>query len=1050
MDVDIRMLGTFSVVTERAPVPAQAWSRRSSASLVKLLALSEGRRLHREQVLDALWPDLPPDVAAPRLHKAAHYARRALGAGPAGVQLRQDVVELLPSARVRVDALDFRRQAAAAVQAGSPELAAAALGVYDGPLLPDDLYEPWTHDEREALTLLHHDLLRVAGRWEELLASDPTDEAAHVALAREHAARGDVHRAQRQLERLDQALRRELGTGPGEAARRLRAELARSGPAAAVTRTPAAPEAQRLVGRRDLGDLVRDRLEQATGTGHGSTLLLTGPAGVGKSAVLDLAVALARRRGWRVARGGASAIEGSWPYAPVLEALSDLCRHHSALLDGLDDAYRRELERARSGEPVPWSGENAHQRLFVAAAELFRLAAAGHGLLLVVDDVHEADEASMRLLHYLARCAVGEPAVLLLAARPDPRPALEEMEQSLTARGIGAVVPVRPLDHDATLRLVTLHHPQLEREIVEEVWHLSDGVPFRALEAARRAESGADDLSVSGLAPQALSVFRRVALLGSAFTTDELLAVSGLDEEASYAALEGGLAAAVVEPAESGYRFRHPLVRETLLAGFPAAERSRAGREVAEQLARLGAPPGRVAHLFVATGRPVPALPYAVPAIETAGAVGAYRDGLDLLDAVVDHASGETRAHLLARRGDLLMALADSRAVDAYRAALPVTRGTEHRLVRARLARAASFRGDHEIAAAALSGLELEGDAADAPILLARGHHAFFTNDVDGAWAAAEAARSRLRPDDPWQIPDLVGLQGLIAHQRGEWFERFRRELRLTRGDPAMATAVFDAHLCVAEYLLYGPVPYDEVIELSDDLRRRAQHHGALRGVAFATSLIGEAALLKGDLDTATCELEDAVALHRDVDAPAGEAHSLQRLAEVRLARGDRAGAVELLHRALPLARWTVNSLHLLQRIYGTMALAAEDPVEAVSVVEQGEAAMGETDRCTFCDVMFAVPAAIVHADVGNLEDAERYLATAEEAVARWEGTAWAAAVAEVRAHLAQARGDVSGAREWMASAADLFRVAGQPLDAQRCAQWVPRETVVAAGLGVR
>ena len=133
---------------------------------------------------------------------------------------------------------------------------------------------------------------------------------------------------------------------------------------------------------------------------------------------------------------------------------------------------------------------------------------------------------------------------------------------------------------------------------------------------------------------------------------------------------------------------------------------------------------------------------------------------------------------------------------------------------------------------------------------------------------------------------DLVGLQGLIAHQRGEWYERFLRELRRTQDNPELAAAVFDAHLCVAEYLLYGPTPYDEVIELAGGLRRRAQQHGALRGVAFATALIGEAALLKGDLDLAERELREAVDLHRDVDASAGEAHCLQRLAEVRLARG--------------------------------------------------------------------------------------------------------------------------------------------------------------------
>ena len=81
-----------------------------------------------------------------------------------------------------------------------------------------------------------------------------------------------------------------------------------------------------------------------------------------------------------------------------------------------------------------------------------------------------------------------------------------------------------------------------------------------------------------------------------------------------------------------------------------------------------------------------------------------------------------------------------------------------------------------------------------------------------------------------------------------------------------------------------------------------------------------------GDLDRAERELLEAVDLHRDIDAPAGEAHSLQRLAEVRLAQGDRAEARRLLQRALPLARWSVIAMHLLQRIYGTMIIAAADP----------------------------------------------------------------------------------------------------------------------------
>ena len=79
MDVEIRMLGDFSVTVERVSIPASSWTRRGPASLVMLLALADGRTMHREQVIDALWPTIPPDAALPRLHKAAHYARRALG-----------------------------------------------------------------------------------------------------------------------------------------------------------------------------------------------------------------------------------------------------------------------------------------------------------------------------------------------------------------------------------------------------------------------------------------------------------------------------------------------------------------------------------------------------------------------------------------------------------------------------------------------------------------------------------------------------------------------------------------------------------------------------------------------------------------------------------------------------------------------------------------------------------------------------------------------------------------------------------------------------------
>jgi tetratricopeptide (TPR) repeat protein len=260
-----------------------------------------------------------------------------------------------------------------------------------------------------------------------------------------------------------------------------------------------------------------------------------------------------------------------------------------------------------------------------------------------------------------------------------------------------------------------------------------------------------------------------------------------------------------------------------------------------------------------------------------------------------------------------------------------------------------------------------------------------------------------------------------------------RGELRRTRDVPEVANAVFDGYLCPAEYLLYGPTPYDDVIETARGLRATALRSGALRAVAFASALIGEAALLKGDLELAADELQESVDLHHVIGSSAGESHSLQRLAEVRLAAGDREGATALLEQALPLARWSIIANHLLQRIYGTMIEAAPDPFVARATVDRAESTLGLEDRCIFCSVMLSVPAVGACADVGDFDHAHRHLALAERSTTLWEGTAWEAAVAEAAGRLALAEGDPGRAAERLRMAVAGFERAGQPLDVERC-----------------
>jgi tetratricopeptide (TPR) repeat protein len=242
----------------------------------------------------------------------------------------------------------------------------------------------------------------------------------------------------------------------------------------------------------------------------------------------------------------------------------------------------------------------------------------------------------------------------------------------------------------------------------------------------------------------------------------------------------------------------------------------------------------------------------------------------------------------------------------------------------------------------------------------------------------------------------------------------------------------------VAEYLLYGPTPYSEVMELGRALRETAERAGALRAVAFAWALTGEAALLSGDLATAEHDLREAVDLHAEIGAAAGEAHSLQRLAELRVRQGDRAEARRLLQQALPLARWSPIAMHLLQRIHGTMIVAADTPEEAHAAVERAEATVGPEDHCPFCHIMISVPAAIACADVEDVEGATRHLRSAERSAALWEGTAWQAALLEARAHLAHAEGNHNVSRRLLEQAAECFETAGQPLDADRCRSALP------------
>jgi len=205
------MLGGFQVEIEGRPVPAEAWRHRRGADLVKLLALAPQHRLHRDQVMHHLWPELAAEPAAANLRKAVHYARRALG-GMDAVATDGDMVRLWPSGELRIDAERFESESSRALaDEGGYD---SALGLFTGELLPEDRYAEWTEPHRSHLGQRHLQLLRATGRWEEVLDVDRSDEAACRALMRAHLEKGNRHDAIREFQRLREVLRVDLGVAP--------------------------------------------------------------------------------------------------------------------------------------------------------------------------------------------------------------------------------------------------------------------------------------------------------------------------------------------------------------------------------------------------------------------------------------------------------------------------------------------------------------------------------------------------------------------------------------------------------------------------------------------------------------------------------------------------------------------------------------------------------------------------------------------------------------------------------------------------------------------
>ncbi len=212
-ELAIELLGRWTVSVDGQEVSSDSWRSRRAADVVKLLALAPEHRIHRLQVMEALWPESEPEASGTNLRKALHFARLAL-ADERAIVNEHGVLVLTPEAQVDTDVERFEAASTQALETGDAAICRDAADLYRGDLLPNDLYESWTVEPRARVRRRYLDVLRAGGLWTWLSEEDPTDEQAARELMRMHLEAGERREAIRCFERLREVLRDQLGVGP--------------------------------------------------------------------------------------------------------------------------------------------------------------------------------------------------------------------------------------------------------------------------------------------------------------------------------------------------------------------------------------------------------------------------------------------------------------------------------------------------------------------------------------------------------------------------------------------------------------------------------------------------------------------------------------------------------------------------------------------------------------------------------------------------------------------------------------------------------------------
>jgi DNA-binding CsgD family transcriptional regulator/tetratricopeptide (TPR) repeat protein len=686
-----------------------------------------------------------------------------------------------------------------------------------------------------------------------------------------------------------------------------------------------------LIGRDSEMALLTGLIKE-TARGRGGSVLIEGEPGIGKSALVRATTAEAPQGGCQVFWGAGDELSQALPLLPFLDGLQ--VREPSA------NPRKNTIVRLLRGEMTAHRGTDG---LAVLAEQLLALVTeqcAVQPVILVIDDLQWADQASVALWGRLARSAQQMPLLLVGMMRPVPqredllalrRVASEATRLELTALTeasvadlVAALAGGRPDDDLLRLTDGAAGNPLYLTELVAA---LARGSGLTV------TETGSVELA-GGSAPGSLSaaiadrlgfvtgpvrdVLRAAALLGAEFAVPDLAIVLGRGVADLIPAVDEACAAGVLAESGHGLGFRHPLIRTALYDEMPAAVRAAWHRDAGRALVMAGASADRVARQLLRAiggpdGPPEPMDEWMLDWLaQTADTLVGQAPGVaaELLErSMASSPAGSARHGWLASR------LADAlyRIGDTAQAGQVAIRALEHAAepdlladLHWTLAQSRMLAGESAESLATLErALAAPGISARHRarllVLAARTHENLGEAETAGR-VAADALAAAAEADDSWAMGWALHVLTLVTAVGGHLTDAlplFDRALVVTESDPALAD--LRLMLQINQAITLGCLDqYGQAFAAAEQARDLADRVGTTRRLAQAHYALGQLLFETGRWDEALTELE---IVPEDLNEPGVACSELGIAAVIAFHRGQTDTAARHLTAAEPHAK---------------------------------------------------------------------------------------------------------------------------------------------------